>query len=774
MTPDPAAYDELLAAYDEALDTGAPLPSAPGDSDQLARDLGCLYRLHRWKSVRAPSGPAREVGRFQIRRELGRGGFGVVYLAFDPRLGRDVALKLPRPDVLTSDELRERFHREARAAAGLDHPNVVPVFEAGEAGPACYIASAYCPGPTLREWLRGRADPVPVADAAALVASLADGVGHAHARGVVHRDQKPANVLQQSLTSGSVDDTPLPARLMSDPPTCGFTPRVTDFGLAKLADPAEAMTRSGAMMGTPSYMAPEQASGQPAGPAADVYSLGAVLYELLTGRPPFTGESDLEMLDLVRNAEPVAPSQLRPRLPRDLETVCLRCLEKDPRRRYPNAAELAADLRRFLTGEPVKARRVGALGKTWKWARRRPLVAGLLVVVAALTVGGAAAITVLWRQTEAARERTVAELAAKQAALARIEWEAGQLDRAAGYLRECPEAYRDGEWQYLDRMCRAHVTSFPCPTEHNLRVAYSPDGRVVASAGPRGVTAWNVASRTIVFTSAHPLNFARPKLGFTPNGRRLVVASQILPSPSTQVARPKSPPLEQAWQFAAWDVATGRLVDHAKVGSNVARVTEYSAAGPLRASDEGDLIRVKNLLSGETVEFAHGHTKVRYLQFSAGGRYLLSIARGEPLKVWDVTTGRLVSTASARSLLRYDAVREQLSPDGRRLIQLGPSDDVDAVLIKVWDLEQDRELATIRVSRLQLGEIRSCPDGRHLALVDGRAVRVWDLAHSREVLVLRGHTERVIDIAFAPHGRRLVSVGLDQAVRVWAVTPSEE
>jgi hypothetical protein len=288
---------------------------------------------------------------------------------------------VPRADALLSPEWRERFGREARAASALDHPNVVPVYEAGAAGPVCYIASAYCPGPTLAGWLKERSEPVPFRVAALLVAALADGVEHAHRRGVLHRDLKPSNVLLS------------PAPEAAD--ELGFTPRVTDFGLAKLLAEAvpDAQTRSGAILGTVEYMAPEQAAGKgkAVGPAADVYALGAILDELLTGRPPLRGETDLDTLLQVQTEEPLPPTRLRPKVPRDLETVCLKCLQKEPARRYAGAGALAEDLRRFLADEPIAARPTAAWERAWRWFRRRPTAAALLLTgaVAILALVGA-------------------------------------------------------------------------------------------------------------------------------------------------------------------------------------------------------------------------------------------------------------------------------------------------------------------------------------------------------------------------------------------------
>ncbi len=322
----------------------------------------------------------RRFGRFELHRELGRGAYGVVFLAYDPRLRRQVALKLPRPEVLVTAEMRARFKREAHAAAALDHPNLVPVYDAGEEGPISYIASAYCPGPTLADWLRDRDEPVPPRLAARIVLPLARAIAHAHARGVLHRDLKPGNVILEPLPAGAATE--------SAPDGMRYVPRVTDFGLARLsaAGPdAAAATQTGEILGTPSYMSPEQADGRVGtiGPTTDVYGLGAILYALLTGRPPFQSHSPLDTMLLLRTEEPIAPSRLRPRLPLDLETVCLKCLQKDSSRRYRGAGELAEDLERCLAGESIRARATPGWERALKWARRHPAPAALIVVTAA-------------------------------------------------------------------------------------------------------------------------------------------------------------------------------------------------------------------------------------------------------------------------------------------------------------------------------------------------------------------------------------------------------
>jgi tetratricopeptide (TPR) repeat protein len=412
MIPDDDDFAERLAALDAELAAGhTPAEIAadtPGLGRRLRRGLHALHALHDLRPQTIASAPEHNrthIGRFEVTRELGRGGFGVVLLARDPDLGREVALKLPHAGALVDETLRERFRREARAAAGLDHPNIVSVYEVGEIGPVCYIAAAYCPGETLAARL-ARREPMPVRDAAVLVADLADAVAYAHTQGVIHRDLKPSNIL---LAGGGREargpDGSVPGA--SRPPLA----KITDFGLAKLVGAGEGLTRSGAALGTPSYMAPEQANGRltTVGPAADVYALGAILYECLTGRPPFRGESDVETLQQVATLEPVSPRRLRPVVPRDVETVCLKCLEKNTVRRYVSAAALADDLRRVVDGRPVLARPVGRLGRLWRWARRKPVVAGLAASLITTAVVGAAAFWQEYRRAERERNAAVAE-----------------------------------------------------------------------------------------------------------------------------------------------------------------------------------------------------------------------------------------------------------------------------------------------------------------------------------------------------------------------------
>jgi eukaryotic-like serine/threonine-protein kinase len=338
----------------------------------------------------APSIPAGlpSIPGFEIQGELGRGGMGVVYLARQVRLKRPCALKMIRAGRLADARDTDRFFAEAEAAAKLSDPNIVQVYSLGEWEGMPYLELEYVEGGSLADRLDGT--PRPPLEAARLVETLARSIAAAHARGIVHRDLKPANVLV--TTDGH--------------------PKITDFGLAKAMDVDSGLTGSGEVLGTPSYMAPEQAEGRAkqAGPPVDVYALGAVLYELLTGRPPFRGASLMETLEQVRGTEPVPPSRLVPHLPRDLETICLKCLNKEPSGRYASATDLAEDLGRFAEGRPIHARPIGLVRRLWRWSRRHPEIAGLTAAMAAVlfasTVG--AAIAAYQFRLSAARERALA------------------------------------------------------------------------------------------------------------------------------------------------------------------------------------------------------------------------------------------------------------------------------------------------------------------------------------------------------------------------------
>jgi serine/threonine-protein kinase len=328
-------------------------------------------------------GPPQIPG-YEVEAVLGRGGMGIVFRARHLRLNRRVALKMALGCAYCGPRELERFQREAEAVARLRHPNLVQIYDIGDADGRPYFTMEYVEGGSLSQKLADT--PQPARQAAQLVATLAGAMQEAHATGIIHRDLKPANILL----------------------TADGTPKISDFGLARVEDGAR-LTQTGVPVGTPSYMAPEQAQGQRdgVGPAVDVYALGAILYELLTGRAPFRAETVAATLQQVLAEEPVRPSRLNPRVPRDLETICLKCLQKEPGRRYRAAADLAADLERFLKHEPIQARPPGRLERCLRWVRRRPAAAGLLAAVVLLVAAGAVGAWLVYQQRNASHARQI-------------------------------------------------------------------------------------------------------------------------------------------------------------------------------------------------------------------------------------------------------------------------------------------------------------------------------------------------------------------------------
>src|SRR5580700_9500677 len=382
-----AGDPRVEALVEELLNSGA-------DAEEICRDCPELLPQVRaeWQRVREiqtelgvlfpdSAGPddaipaAESVSQFpkiadhQILEVLGHGGMGVVYKARHLRLHRPVAVKMLLAGPFARPQELERFMREARAAAGLNHPNIVQVYEVGNAEGRPYFTMELVEGGSLAQKLAGV--PQPVRQAAALTATLAETVQVVHERGIIHRDLKPANVL---LSDKGI-------------------PKIADFGLARRIEEEAGPTQSGVPLGTPSYMAPEQAAGKTnaIGPAVDIYALGAILYELLTGRPPFRGESGAETVQQVLLRDPVPPSRLNPRVPRDLETICLKGLRKEPERRYASATALSSDLTRFLEGRPIQARPLSPVARLGRWCRRNPTSAALLATALAsvgLAIGG--------------------------------------------------------------------------------------------------------------------------------------------------------------------------------------------------------------------------------------------------------------------------------------------------------------------------------------------------------------------------------------------------
>jgi predicted Ser/Thr protein kinase len=460
---DPEQYRERFPEQVELIASLCAAEAAPTYVDKPSpRPVATWAGLQHALLGRDGSGPRLTlpaVPGYTIERELGRGGMGVVYLARQALLGRPCALKMILVGAHAGSEATTRFLAEAQAIAKLHHPNVVQVYHVGEADGLPYLEMEYLAGGSLDLAVR---DGTPwLADRAArLVEPLAQAVAEAHRRGIVHRDLKPANIL-----------------LCAD-----GTPKVADFGLARTLDSESGLTRTEAVIGSPSYMAPEQAEGRArqAGPAADVYALGAILYHLLTGRPPFKAATVEETLEQVKRADPVLPSRLEPGLPRDIETICLTCLLKEPARRYPSADALAEDLGRFVRAEPIAARPSGWDERVRRWCRRNPrfaamsAVAGLLLVV--LAVGSAVAVYIL----AASRDRALAAEARRTDQL----WEsylaqarAGRLSHHAGQRFDSLESLiRASKIRITDRVRNEAIASLAMVDLHVVRpLGATPD-----------------------------------------------------------------------------------------------------------------------------------------------------------------------------------------------------------------------------------------------------------------------------------------------------------
>jgi eukaryotic-like serine/threonine-protein kinase len=448
--------DDLLLRWEELCEAGQTVSAeelctdCPELLDELRRRIQALRRMNPALATDLPAstspgsggkpGPTRApaIPGYEILGELGRGGMGVVYKARQTSLDRLVALKMILAGEHASDDQRARFRGEAEAAAQLQHPNIVQVHEVGELVGCPYFSLEHVDGLALSEVILEFDCPPPL-QAAALVEHLARAVAYAHEHGIVHRDLKPSNILLQKQSASSTIHT----KAASDTSDFWYhcLPKIADFGLAKRLG-TRSRTRTGAVMGTPSYMAPEQASGaKDIGPGVDIHALGAILYELLTGRPPFEAASDWDTVTLVISAEPTPPSHRNPRVPRDLETICLKCLRKEPGKRYASASALADDLRHFQCGEPIAARPVGRLERGVKWVRRRPAVAVMAAVSAAFALAaGSAVLQLIYRHPPATAQDPL------------VESRRAEVIREVDSLRQRPPALITGQPPHLEEV----------------------------------------------------------------------------------------------------------------------------------------------------------------------------------------------------------------------------------------------------------------------------------------------------------------------------------
>jgi WD40 repeat protein len=731
---------------------------------------------------------------YEILGELGRGAMGVVYKARQLALRRLVALKMVLAGAHFGPTELKRFNAEAAAVATLQHPNIVQVYEVGYHEGRPYLSLEYVENGSLAQRLNGI--PWQPVAAARLVERMARAMHYAHGRGIVHRDLKPANIL---LTTDGL-------------------PKVTDFGLAKQARPGASMTQSGTVIGTPSYMAPEQALGKTreVGPTADVYALGSILYELLTGRPPFRAETSVDTMLKVASEEPVPPSRYHTRLPRDLQTVCLKCLEKEPRKRYASAEALADDLRRFADHEPIRARPVGPMERAYKWARRRPTAAALAALGAFTILLCFAGVTFLWREEArqhadmARAEKDVREalqdaqahLYANRIALAEREWLANNPVRARQLLEECAVERRQWEWHFLDHLCHSDLG-----TLHNdnqlpvLSMSFDAEGKYLAAADSfQALTVWDSATGAkkahypgarggrVVATAFYEGMLLDAAVGRSVCIRDLAENKVVkdlrfpnafkvsIPRPSVVTFSADRKKLALGGdRTVVWNLETG-AVDFIPGPPTRATALAFNPSGDrLAIASAPTLVDRVGLVTIWDLSGAAEKTKVEYhkhtgtvnaLAFSEDGELVASGGADRSVHVWRAADGSQKSVFLGHKD-QITALAFQPHLQGNQAVASGGKDRQ----VILWDALTSQELFTIRGHQQPITCLAFSPDGLRLATAaDDGLIKLWDAVGGQECRVL--HLEQPPCVAYSPDGR-MFAAATSTEIRLWSAEPGK-